>query len=85
MPDGGPDTVAYPDRCAWGRFTRAIENSHGVIEGVGRQLQGHAVAYDHGHIFDPDGREYPYSRAACESRGFFTQHLWRVDKIGGAA
>jgi hypothetical protein len=86
VPDGGPYTVAYPSSIGgnWGRFTRAIENSYGVIEGVGRHCN-HAVAYDHGHIFDPDGCGYPYSRAACENRGFYTQHLWRVDKIGGAA
>ena len=51
--------VAYPDD-NWARFTRVIQHSRGVIEGVGRHC-GHAVAYEHGRIFDPDGHEYDYS------------------------
>ena len=80
-PDGAEHVVAYPDD-NWVRFTRVIEHSRGVIEGVGRRC-GHAVAYEHGHIFDPDGYEYDYSREACQQRGFLTQHLWRIDRIGG--
>jgi hypothetical protein len=79
---GGPELHLFPDERAWTRFIQAIQNSLGVIEGVGFR-SGHAVAYDHGHIFDPDGVDYAYAREACEQRGLFTQHLWRIDKIGG--
>ena len=79
-PDGAEHVVAYPDD-NWVRFTRVIEQSRGVIEGVGRRC-GHAVAYEYGHIFDPDGCEYGYSRDACQQHGFFTQYLWRIDRIG---
>jgi hypothetical protein len=72
---------------AWFLFRSTIRHSRGVIEGMAvsnRRQCGHAVAYDHGRIFDPDGAEFPYSREACEARGFYTQHLWRVDRIGGS-
>ena len=79
-PDGSDYIIAYPDD-NWVRFARVIQQSRGVIEGVGRHC-GHAVAYQQGRIFDPDGHEYDYSREACEQRGFFTRHLWRIDRIG---
>jgi hypothetical protein len=72
---------AYPDG-NWARFTRVINQSRGVLTGSGSRC-GHAVAYEHGHIFDPDGCEYDYSREACEHRNFHASCLWRLDKIGG--
>jgi hypothetical protein len=71
----------YPDG-NWARFTQVINQSRGVLTGSGSRC-GHAVAYEHGHIFDPDGCEYDYSREACEHRSFFASCLWRLDKIGG--
>jgi len=62
----------------WRRFEHTIQTSAGVLEGVGRRCL-HAVAYDHGMIFDPDGDYYPYSRPACESHGFHPRRAWRVD------
>jgi len=79
-PDGSDYIIAYPDD-NWVRFARVIEHTRGVIEGIGRHC-GHAVAYQQGRIFDPDGHKYDYSREACQKRGFLTQHLWRIDKIG---
>ena len=64
----------------WQRFEQTIRGSTGVLEGKGRQCF-HAVAYDCGTIFDPDGDEYPYSRAACESRTFHPRRAWRVDPL----
>jgi DNA-directed RNA polymerase specialized sigma subunit len=64
----------------WRCFEHAIQTSTGVLEGVGRRCL-HAVAYDHGMIFDPDGDHYPYSRPACESRGFHPRRAWRVDLL----
>jgi hypothetical protein len=40
----------------------------------------HAVAFDHGRIFDPDGREYDYSRQACEARHFYGHKLWLIQE-----
>ena len=78
----GKETLIYPWNMAWVRFYNYIMISCGVIEGIGHRC-GHAVAYDHGRIFDPDGIEYAYSQDACVQRDFCTQHLWRIDKIGG--
>ena len=78
-PNGMPRQISYPDG-NWTRFALTIAQSRGVIEGAGEHC-GHAVAYEYGHIFDPDGHEYDYSRGACEAHGFFTQHLWRIDRI----
>lgn len=81
-----PLRYVLSDDMAWLRFISTIQISRGVIEGVIEGMgveHGHAVAYDHGHIFDPDGWEYVYSRGACERQNFFTRSLWRIDRIGG--
>lgn len=77
---GGPGQLTYARN--WAIFTGHIQGSRGVITGVGRTC-GHAVAYGHGRIYDPDGEEYDYTQEACESRGFITHCLWRVDRISG--
>lgn len=83
IPDGADRLILFGERLAfagnWERFNRHLFNSQGVITGLGFRC-GHAVAYDHGRIFDPDGAEYDYSRGACESRGFYTQCLWKVSR-----
>jgi hypothetical protein len=62
----------------WVYFWAFIQEECGVIEC--RTLRGnyHAVAFEKNRIFDPDGREFDYSRDACEARGLFTQRLWIV-------
>ena len=65
----------------WERFTAHIYSGRGVLTGAGRSTF-HAVGFDRGEIHDPDdGSSFNYSRQACESRGFYTQTLWRVDRI----
>jgi len=64
----------------WRRFEQTIVTSTGVLEGFGRRCL-HAVAYDRGMIFDPDGDEYPYSQPACKSHGFHPRRAWRVDHL----
>ena len=59
----------------WERFTMAVKKNFGVVEGIGNQCS-HAVNFHHGYIWDPDGDHYPYSRQACEDRGFFGNRLW---------
>jgi hypothetical protein len=72
-------TVAYREG-NWRRFTNTIAHSRGVIDGAGFRC-GHSVAYDHGHIFDPDGPVYDYSRLACEAHRFYTRCAWRIDPM----
>ena len=64
----------------WCRFEHTIQDSIGVLEGTGRRCH-HAVAYNHGTIFDPDGGQYPSSRTARESRGFVARCAWRIDPM----
>ena len=64
----------------WHRFEETIKTSTGVLEGIGRRCL-HAVAYDRGTIFDPDGDQYVYSHPACKSRGFHPRRAWRVDHL----
>jgi len=76
-------TVLYPDN-NWKRFADVLAGSRGVIDGKGFRF-GHAVAYDHGRVFDPKGCEYDYSRIACEAHQFYTRCAWRIDRIGAPA
>lgn len=66
-------------------FADMVLLSRGVVTGVQGTpligLVGHAVAYDHGFIYDPNGYEYPYDLQACKSRQFYPQCAWRVDRI----
>lgn len=64
----------------WDLFTHLINDGRGVIECQTSKGNWHAVAYDLGHIFNPDGKAFPYSRTDCEMRGLFTTRLWTVDK-----
>ena len=66
-------------------FADVILVSRGVVTGARgvpiTGMVGHAVAYDHGFILDPNGYEYAYSLEACEKQGFYPQCAWRVDRI----
>lgn len=73
-----PFQVRFEVEGNWERFKRHIHESVGVLEGRGRNCL-HAVAYDHGRIYDPDGREYDFSREACEARHLYVFRLWRID------
>ena len=56
-------------------FHEIIGSSKGVLEGACRKCH-HAVAYEYGRIFDPDGREFNYSLKNCEAQGFYGKQLW---------
>lgn len=64
----------------WRRFGSIINTRIGVVECQTRGGNWHAVAFNASTIFDPDGRQFPYSRQTCESRGLFTSRLWKVAK-----
>jgi hypothetical protein len=61
-------------------FDVLIQTRQGVIECRTRSGNWHAVAFETGSIYDPDGREFEYSTAACEKRGLFTTRLWIIEK-----
>ena len=61
-------------------FKNIIRSSFGVIEGQGHRCK-HAVAYDHGLVYDPAGRVYPYSKKECEAQDFYTQCAWRFHEV----
>ena len=64
-----------------GPFDHWINTTRGVLEGDSHSCR-HAVAYDRGMIYDPDGGEpYPWSIQECESRGFYGKQLWIVNKL----
>lgn len=60
-------------------FQKLIQENTGVITGNGLRM-GHAVAFERGMIYDPDGPQYPFSFDACESRGFYPGCLWLVKR-----
>ncbi len=67
------------ERCR--KFGSVIQTTVGVLEGIGTSCR-HAVAYDHGRIFDPDGREYDYTLKNCEAQGFYGKQLWILTRGG---
>ncbi len=59
----------------WKAFQHLISTTHGVIEGHTGVCQ-HAVAYNFGTIYDPNGVVYEYSRKMSESHTFYGKQLW---------
>jgi hypothetical protein len=80
-----PVSVIYSNMQAGVRFTKAIFSTRGVMEGrkarPGSEPRGHALAYDHGKVYDPDGGEFDFSLEACEDRFLYINWLWRLDRI----
>ena len=78
------DTIPYPVlygptlNTNFCYFDQHVLYGRGVITGVGRQCL-HAVAFDHGTIYDPEGITYSYSQEHCLEMGFITQCLWLVN------
>ena len=60
------------------RFYDMLCTTRGVLEGQGAHC-GHMVAYDRGHIYDPDGYEYAWFD--FDLRGFQPLCVWRIDAI----
>ena len=49
-----------------------------MVEGE-KPLGGHMVAYDHGHVYDPNGYDYPYECLSIYN--FKPLCAWHVDAI----
>jgi hypothetical protein len=76
----GPDAT---EETNWTIFTSLIRGSQGVIEcRIANNGSYHAIAFEDGVIFDPEGQTFDYSREACEKRGLYTQRLWQIAKVG---
>jgi hypothetical protein len=63
----------------WKRFTSHIASSCGILFGRGLHCE-HAVAYDLGEIYDPDGSIFEFSPSACDAKGFNPHTLLRIDR-----
>jgi len=70
-----PRNVEFPGGTE-DRFLRRGVHGVGVIECVTRRSTGHAVAFDHGNIYDPDGSEYVWGE--LDDRGLQPIRLWRI-------
>jgi hypothetical protein len=95
MIKGGYNTPPYPnvpiylgdeaEARSWQIFKNIVLNSRGILTGLlvnaSILIRGHAVAYEHGVIYDPRGRTFYYSAEECESRGFYANCAWRVDRM----
>ena len=62
-------------------FSIIVGAYRGVLTGRGHRCH-HAVAFDHGQIFDPDGSIYAFSFSECERRRFIAQCVWIVHPFG---
>jgi len=78
---GSPPAPVYPEEHAFRQFAEMVQCGRGVIECKTGAGNWHAVAYELGTIYDPDGREFDYSREACEGRGLFTVRLWQIERV----
>jgi hypothetical protein len=58
-------------------FNSIVNTNRGVITGQGLSCQ-HAVAFDCGRIYDPEGREYQYTQENCLHTYFVTQCAWTI-------
>src|SRR5258707_2441679 len=73
-PNGHKKVVTFPPNASsfsgnWARFSGHISASRGVIAGNGKE-HGHAVAYEFGSVYDPNGTPYFFTQGACETRHF---------------
>jgi len=69
----------------WGLLKQTIVSCRGVLTGTLARhspiIRGHAVAFDHGVIYDPDGDAYLYSVQQCETHNFYANCAWRFDRM----
>lgn len=76
-----PVTVLFGDEeTNLERFAAIVNSGRGVITGHGRHCC-HAVAYNRGTIYDPNGSVYRFSPSKCESEGFIGTCAWNVNAI----
>ena len=57
-------------------FDNAIIHGKGILECMSDLGHKHAVAFERGNIFDPEG--YPYSYSELKNHGLHPMKLWRL-------
>lgn len=62
-------------------FAIMVRAFRGVLTGLGSRCH-HAVAFDRGAVYDPDGATYSFSFPECERRRFIAQCVWLVRPLG---
>jgi hypothetical protein len=76
-------SILPDEQSRWLRFERLIAKHDGVLEGWVTNW-GHAMAFEHGVIYDPDrGQTFQFSRENCFARNFTPRCLWLVSEIPG--
>jgi hypothetical protein len=70
-------TIYYggSEQTAFERIAAIVKRGQGVITGHNNTI-GHAVAYDHGIIYDPNGSWYKYGE--CEKHNFIGYCAWEI-------
>jgi hypothetical protein len=70
-------TIVYggSPEAAMRRFRDLVHRTNGVITGHGN-VTGHAVAYQRGTVFDPNGQIYSFDD--CEKHGFTPVTAWSI-------
>lgn len=60
-------------------FMDSLHRGRGVITGVTEGQGGHAVAFHHHAVYDPDGPPpYAFNILTCAHRGFHPQCMWII-------
>ena len=54
-----------------------LKTSKGVLTGEG-YTSAHAVAFNHGDIYDPEGDVYPATLEVCREHRFYPREAWIV-------
>lgn len=71
-----PEEV-FPHGYAHSRFFTMLGCSRGVIEGESGR-NNHAMAFENGCVFDPDGRQYAAVPEAFAARNFSPYRAWSI-------
>jgi hypothetical protein len=81
VPGSPPQLFAIDERLRKPMFEILVAGFRGVLTGLGFKCH-HAVAFDKGQVFDPEGATYRFSFAECERRRFIAQCVWVVHPFG---
>lgn len=68
------------------RFYRHLQKSRGVLTGLKNRINstvkiGHAVAWGHNEIYDPQGEGFIYSLTEASDYGFNPRVYWKIQEI----
>lgn len=72
-----PPMDVFPRGYTINRFLATLEFARGVIEGQSGR-NNHAMAFENGKVFDPDGRVYEANLESFEARNFQPYRAWSI-------